>query len=129
MQMRNEVNDLDAQRAFEGDDRDEEMDDDLEALGGTEEDLELSALREMIADAVEFAAEERGTSASAVMRLSGVLTDNLDEPLVEEFNRSELLHVIRFIARENPDALEKAIVRHPATEDALADILVDSGSI
>jgi len=89
MQMRNEVNDLDAQMAFEGDDRDEKMDDDLEALGGTEEDLDLSALREFTADAVELAAEERGSSSYSVLRLSGALVDNLDETLVEELSHRD----------------------------------------
>jgi len=129
MQMRNEVNDLDAQMAFEGDDRDEKMDDDLEALGGTEEDLDLSALREFTADAVELAAEERGSSSYSVLRLSGALVDNLDETLVEELNRTEILGVLKFLARENADALSTAMSRHPASEDMLGDILVNAGAL
>jgi hypothetical protein len=128
MLLRDERGDREAEWAVEGEDRDEKLPGDLEALGGVEEGLEISDLRMMLTEAVSAAGEEAGLDDTGLLRQVGIALDYNDAPRVEDMNERDLRRVLLYISREYPVALEAVSERYPSLSNLLTDIAVTNGA-
>jgi hypothetical protein len=129
MRLRNELGNPDLERAVEGDDREELLPGDMEALGGADDEtLETSSLRVMLADAVDEAAIQRADDENSVFQDAGIEVDDNDEPRVEDLERTDLIRLLRYFAREQPEILGNMAQRHPAVTDLIASLVVNNGA-
>ena len=128
MRLRNEVGDPDLERAVEGDDRDELLPGDMEALGGDDsETLEMQGLRMMLIEAVDEAGIQRADDETSVFQDAGIQVDDNDEPRVEDLERTDLIRLLRYFAQQRPEILGNMAERHPAVTDLIASLAVHNG--
>jgi hypothetical protein len=128
MRLRNELGDPDLERAVEGDDRDELLPGDMEALGGADDEtLEMNGLRVMLIDAIDEAAIQRADDRTSVFQDAGIQVDDNDEPRVEDLSRTDVMRLLRYFAREHPRILGNLAERHPAVTDLLTSLVVNNG--
>jgi hypothetical protein len=128
MLLRNDVNNMDAQFAYEGEDRDEKMEGDLEALGGVDEDTEISDLRMMLTEAVSAAGEESGMDDTGLLKEIGIALDYNSAPRVEDMSERDLRRVLLYLSREYPAALGEVSERYPSLGNLLSDVAVTNGA-
>jgi hypothetical protein len=130
MRLRNEVGDYEAENAVEGNDRDEKLPGDMEALGGADDEtLETNDLRVMLSDAVDTAALQRALEYTSVFEEAGIRSvDDNDEPRVEELSGEDVRRLLRYFIREQPDILLGMADRYPAMTDLLTDLAVQNGA-